>query len=57
MSDTLIEHDGKVSTGGRNITSLWFALAEEEQELEALVESPEKLAQGLRWRPVLRRSN
>ena len=25
MSDALEEHDGKVSIGGRNITSLWFA--------------------------------
>ena len=44
MSDALEEHDGKVSIGGRNITTLRFAddidaLAEEEQELEALVES------------------
>ena len=44
MSDALEEHDGKVSLGGRNITNLRFAddidaLAEEEQELEALVES------------------
>ena len=42
MSDALEEHDGKVSIGGRNITNLRFAndidaLAEEEQELEALV--------------------
>ena len=41
MSDALEEHDGKVSIGGRNITNLRFAddidaLAEEEQELEAL---------------------
>ena len=40
MSDALEEHDGKVSTGSKNITNLWFAddikaLAEEEQELEA----------------------
>ena len=47
MFDALEEHDGKVSTGGRNITSLRFAddidaLAEEEQELEALVESLDK---------------
>ena len=47
MSNTLEEHDGKVSIGGRNITSLRFAedidaLAEEEQELEALVESLDK---------------
>ena len=47
MSDALEEHDGKVSIGGRNSTNLRFAddidaLAEEEQELEALVESPDK---------------
>ena len=47
MSDALEEHDGKVSIGGRNITNLRFAddidaLAEEEQELEALVESLDK---------------
>ena len=49
MSDALEEHDGKVSIGGRNITNLQFAddildaLAEEEQELEALVESLDKI--------------
>ena len=47
MSAALEEHDGKVSTSGRNITILRFAddidaLAEEEQELEALVESLDK---------------
>ena len=50
MSDALKEHDGKVSICGRNITNLRFAddtdvtdvLAEEEQELEALVESLDK---------------
>ena len=47
MSDALEEHDGKVSIGGRNVTNLRFAddidaLAEEEQELEALVESLDK---------------
>ena len=47
MSDALEEHDGKVSLGGRNITNLPFAddidaLAEEKQELEALVESLDK---------------
>ena len=44
MSDALEEHDGKVSIGGRNITNLRFAdaLAEEEEELEALVESLDK---------------
>ena len=47
MSDALEEHDRKVSIGGRNITNVRFAddidaLAEEEQELEALVESLDK---------------
>ena len=47
MSDAFEEHDGKDSIGGRNITNLRFAddmdaLAEDEQELEALVESLEK---------------
>ena len=47
MSDALEEHDRKVSIGGRNITNLRFAddidaLAEEEQEFEALVESLDK---------------
>ena len=47
MSDALEEHDGKVSIGGRTITNLRFAddidaLAEEKQELEALVESLDK---------------
>ena len=47
MSDSLEEHDRKANIGGRNITSLRFtddmdALAEEEQELEASVESLDK---------------
>ena len=47
MSDALEERVGKVCIGGRNITNLRFAddiyaLAEEEQELEALVESLDK---------------
>ena len=47
MSDALEEHDGKVSIGGKNITNLRFAddidaLAEEKQELEALVEGLDK---------------
>ena len=51
MSDTLEEHDGKVSIGGGNITNLRFAdyadaLAEEKQELEALVESLDKTCSG-----------
>ena len=47
MSYALEKLDGKVNIGGRNITKLWFAddvdaLAEEEQEREALVESLDK---------------
>ena len=47
MSDALEEHGGKVSIDGRHITNLRFAddidaLAEEEQEVEALVESLDK---------------
>ena len=43
MSDAMEEHDGKVSIRGRNTTNLRYALAEEEQELEALVESHDKI--------------
>ena len=62
MSDVLEEHDGKVSIGGRNITNLRFAddieaLAEEEQELEALLKVSTKPAQGIRWRSAPRRPN
>ena len=47
MSDALEEHNRKVSISGRNINNLRFAddidtVAEEEQELEALVESLDK---------------
>ena len=47
MSDALEEHDRKFSIDGRNITNLRFAddidaLAKEQQELEALVESLDK---------------
>ena len=50
MSDALEENDGKVSIGGRNIINLRSAddiaaLAEEKQELEALVESLDKILQ------------
>ena len=54
MSDALEEHDGKVSIGGTNITNLLFvddidAVAEEEQELKALVESLDKvIRKGIR---------
>ena len=62
MPDALEQHDGKVSIGGRNITNLRFAddiygLVEEEQELEALVESLKKSAQGIRCRSVPRSPN
>ena len=51
MSDALEQHGRKVSIGGRNITNLELAddidgLVEEEQELEALVESIDK---DIRW--------
>ena len=47
MSDALEEHDGKVSITGKNLTNLRIADVidapdEEEQELEALVESLDK---------------
>ena len=47
MSYALEEHDGNVSIGGRTITKLQFtddidALADEEQELQALVASLDK---------------
>ena len=47
ITDALEEHDEKVSIGGRNITNLRFvddiaALAEEEREIEALVECLDK---------------
>ena len=47
MSDALEDNDGKVSIGGRNVTNLRFAddidaLAEEEQELKALLERLDK---------------
>ena len=47
MTDALEEYDGKVSIGGINITNLTLsddvdALAEEEQELETIVESLDK---------------
>ena len=47
MSDALAEYDELVSTGGRTITNLCFAdgiaaLAKEEPEIDALVESLDK---------------
>ena len=45
------------SGSGRNITNLWFAddIAEEEQELEALVESLDKNCTRYNMRSVPRR--
>ena len=48
MFEALEELDGKVSIGGRNITNLWLAgdidaLAKEEQGIEVLVESLDKI--------------
>ena len=65
MSDTLEEHDGNVSVGGSNIANLRTAdnkddinaLAEKEQDVEALAEISTKPAQSIRWRSVLRRPN
>ena len=52
----------EIGIGDRNITHLRFAddidaLTEKIQQLEALVESLKKPAQGVRWRPELRRPN
>ena len=62
MSDALEEHDGRVSIGGRNITNLRFAddldaVAEEEQELEALVESFDKTCTKYKMEISTRRPN
>ena len=62
MSDALEEHDGKISVRGRNTIKLRFAddidaEADEEQELEALVESLDKSAQSIRWRSMPKRPN
>ena len=62
MSDALVEHDGKVSIGGRNITNLRFAddidaLAEEEQELEALVESLDKTCTRYKMEISVKKTN
>ena len=62
MSDALEEHDRRVSIGGRNITNLRFAddldaVAEEEQELEALVESFDKTCTKYKKEISARRPN
>ena len=55
MSDALEKHDGKVGIGGRSITSLRCAdgidaIAEDEHELEALVESLDNTCARHKWR-------
>ena len=62
MSDTLEVHDRKFSTGGRTIANLRLAddievLAEEEQEVEALVERLDKICTSIKWRLVLIKPN
>ena len=62
MSDALEEHDGKVSIGGRKIINLRFAddidaLAEEEHELDALVDLLDKTCTRYSQRSVGRRPN
>ena len=61
MSDALEEHYGKVSICGRNITNLHFeddidALAEEQQELEALVESLHKTCTRYKMEIIVKRT-
>ena len=60
MTDTLEDHEGTVSIGGRAITNLRFAddiddLAGEEEELAKLVERLDKAPPPTAWRSVPRR--
>ena len=60
MTDTLEDHEGTVSVGGRIITSLHFAddisgLAGEEEEVANLVGVLTKPPQPTAWRSVPRR--
>ena len=62
MSNALEEHDGRVSISGKNITNLRFAddidaLAEEKQELEALVKSLDKTCTRYKMEIGAKRSN
>ena len=62
MSNALEEHDGKISIVGRNITNLRFVddidvLAEDEQELEALVENLDKTCTRYKMEITPRRPN
>ena len=62
MSDALEEHNGKISIGGRIITNLRFAddidaFAEEEQELEALIESLDKICTRFKMEISIERQN
>ena len=60
-TDALVEYDGKVSIGGRNIASLRFAdyidALAEEQELEAQVFSLDKTCIRYKIEISLRRQN
>ena len=60
MTDTLEDHEGTVSIGGRAITDLRFAddidsLAGEEEELAKLIEHLDKASKPMAWRSVPRR--
>ena len=62
MSDALEEHNGKISIGGRIVTNLRFAddidaFAEEEQELEALIESLDKICTRFKMEISIERQN
>ena len=59
MTDTLENHEGTISIGGRTITNLRYAndidgLAGEEEELANLVERLTKPPQPTAWRSVPR---
>ena len=56
-TDTLVDHGGTVSIGGRTITNLRFAddidgLAGEEEELANLVERLDRASTATAWRSV-----
>ena len=60
MTDTLEDHEGTVSIGGRAITDLRFAddidsLAGEEEELAKLIVHLDKASKPMAWRSVPRR--
>ena len=60
MTDTLEDHEGTVSTGGKTITNRRFAddidgLAGKEEELAKLVERLDKVSTAYAWSSVPRR--